>query len=254
MTASLSLGLLGGLAGAGLGNVLSKKFATPRGWRSLKACQPCHLHDRSVLRVYPVDDGENVAAFCGLNVVNRADREDIPVYHCSRHDIDHRSYDCPRCEAERRHEELLEQARESHEEVLRLASEIHEEATEAARESDYRRANPGDYKCPHCKYISLKRDASRCPICHGEPGPAYWSRVAAREEIAKAHEKEAKKGQARREKIAADKRALANEERRKWEAIEFHGHIFLVFLICVAILTVILLLKLLRWWGSAIPV
>ena len=45
------------------------------------------------------------------------------------------------------------------------------------RESDYRRANPGDDACPHCNYISLKRAASRCPLCHGEIGGDYWNAI-----------------------------------------------------------------------------
>jgi hypothetical protein len=139
------------------------------------------------------------------------------VYHCSTHDIDHKSYDCPRCQAERRHEELLEQARESHEEEVRYAQERHEEAIEAARESDHRRANPGDYECPHCKYISLKRNATRCPLCHGSPDANYWSEVAAREEAARERAKAAAIEQARLAKIAADKRAAEAEQQRRQE-------------------------------------
>jgi len=35
----------------------------------------------------------------------------------------------------------------------------------------------GDYVCPHCCYKALRRSASRCPECHGEPGTAFWERV-----------------------------------------------------------------------------
>jgi len=30
------------------------------------------------------------------------------MYHCREHDIDHRSYDCPKCVAEARHKETIE--------------------------------------------------------------------------------------------------------------------------------------------------
>lgn len=35
----------------------------------------------------------------------------------------------------------------------------------------------GDYFCPHCRYKTLRRGASRCPECHGDPGSAFWERV-----------------------------------------------------------------------------
>lgn len=38
----------------------------------------------------------------------------------------------------------------------------------------HRQANPGDFECPHCKFVSLKMDASRCPLCHGDVGKDYW--------------------------------------------------------------------------------
>lgn len=52
---------------------------------------------------------------------------------------------------------------------------------EAIREASYRRANPGEYECPECKYISLQRDAPRCPLCRGTVANVYWERVHARE-------------------------------------------------------------------------
>lgn len=135
-----------------------------------------------MLNFFRLSGGEISSVVFGT-VVLRNDRSwgGATVYHCSTHDIDHASYDCPRCEAERRHEELLEQARESHEEELqfaresheaelRSAQERHEEAIAAAEASDYRRANPGDYECPHCKYISLKRGGRRA-VHYATGGP-----------------------------------------------------------------------------------
>lgn len=133
------------------------------------------------------------------------------MYHCYTHDIDHRLYECPKCEAERRHEELLDVARESHEEELRGADERHQESIEALRESDHKRANPGEYECPHCLYIALKRGASRCPTCHAGIDPVHWDEVREREK-AEAERAEAER-QARLRKEAAEKQARLETER-----------------------------------------
>lgn len=90
--------------------------------------------------------------------------------YCGRHSIHYAGSSCPRCDADERHRELLNSTEASAAETL-----------DAMRDSDYRRANPGDYACPHCKYVSLKREASRCPLCHGEVGSQYWSEVRAAE-------------------------------------------------------------------------
>lgn len=93
--------------------------------------------------------------------------------YCGRHSIHYMGRSCPRCDAEERHKELLSATEES------VADTV-----DAMREADYRRANPGDYACPHCKYISLKRGASRCPLCQGEVESDYWSAIQAAEKAA----------------------------------------------------------------------
>ena len=110
------------------------------------------------------------------------------MHYCGKHSLDHESLFCPRCAAEERHEELIDQARDGREATVR-----------AMHESDYRRANPGDYECPHCKYISLKWGASRCPLCHGELRSEHWSNVRAAEKAA------AERERAREEAYAAEK-------------------------------------------------
>lgn len=40
------------------------------------------------------------------------------MYYCGRHAIDHKSSACPRCEAEERHEELIEATREGYEQAI----------------------------------------------------------------------------------------------------------------------------------------
>lgn len=75
---------------------------------------------------------------------------------------------------------LVTLERESHEEAMRLADERHDATIEALRESDYRRANPGDYECPDCKPTTLKKNATRCPMCHGTPSQSYCRPCQAR--------------------------------------------------------------------------
>jgi len=107
---------------------------------------------------------------------------------CGRHGIDYQE-SCPRCAIEERHQELMD---------LETAATV--ETIRAIRDSDYKRANPGDYECPHCRFISLKSGASRCPLCHGEVQGDYWGRVRAAE------------------KIRADReRAIQQERAAEWE-------------------------------------
>ncbi|HEX3186950.1 MAG TPA: hypothetical protein VHQ94_19285 [Pyrinomonadaceae bacterium] len=90
--------------------------------------------------------------------------------YCGNHGIDYAGSLCPRCDAEQRHRELLNATASG------LADTV-----VAMRASDYRRANPGEYECPHCKYIALKSDATRCPLCRGEIDGGYWKEVRIRE-------------------------------------------------------------------------
>lgn len=80
------------------------------------------------------------------------------------------------------------------------------ELRNAVSEAAYAKANPGDYECPHCLYRSLKKRASRCPLCHGEVWSTYWDDVLAREKV-----------NAEREAAASN---VAAERRRAAEAAE----------------------------------
>ena len=126
------------------------------------------------------------------------------MYTCPTHGIKHASYDCPRCEAEKRHEELVE----LHDRSVEKAQERHEEAVSAMRDAEYKRANPGDYKCPECFYFTLKRGAPRCPMCHAEVRSDYWPPIYAREQ---AQAEEA----ARRKRLAAEEWARGEPERQR---------------------------------------
>lgn len=160
------------------------------------------------------------------------------MYDCGYHRINYSGSECPRCEADRRHEEMIELASEQHEEDRQLALDNQEAYRQEARESDHRRANPGDYDCPNCRYVTLLRNASRCPLCHGRVGPDYWTEVAAREEIerkarakrAKETAKEAAKERARLAKIAARRR-----EREEAEANRMRWVVALALLMAIAI-------------------
>ena len=98
--------------------------------------------------------------------------------YCGNHGIDYAGSLCPRCDAEQRHRELLNATASG------LADTV-----DAMRASDYRRANPGEYECPHCKYIALKSDATRCPLCRGEVDRGYWKGVRIRERLRRKEEK-----------------------------------------------------------------
>lgn len=91
------------------------------------------------------------------------------MYHCNEHGIDYRQDDCPRCVAQREHQEILDAL---------------EAQTEAQTEAQSKHFNPGDYQCPHCLYTTLIRNASRCPICHGAIDVGHWGRITAAEEEA----------------------------------------------------------------------
>jgi uncharacterized Zn finger protein (UPF0148 family) len=79
----------------------------------------------------------------------------------------------------------------------------------------WQRANPGDFECPHCKYISLKRDASRCPLCHGTIDPTYWQDVVRRElERKRAEREQEERSRPERERLAREG-AIAEHRHRQ---------------------------------------
>ncbi len=103
-------------------------------------------------------------------------------------------------EAQRRADQLEELELQRQEDL----DEAEERADERARQIAYKNSNPGDFECPSCFYVTLRRKASRCPECHGEVHRSYWERIEAREmEQRRQHEEQI---------------ARAEEERRKAEA------------------------------------
>ena len=83
------------------------------------------------------------------------------------------------------------------------------ELRNAVSEAAYAKANPGDHECPHCLYRSLKKGASRCPLCHGEVRSAYWDVVRALENAAA--ERDAAEAKAAAERRAAMEAAAEAE-------------------------------------------
>lgn len=113
--------------------------------------------------------------------------------YCDQHGINYSGHICPHCIEEQRHEDVLETV------------------ANAARWSEYKHANPGDYECPHCKYITLKRDATRCPRCHGDIDINYWQTILAKEKEAKAAIARAKAEESAR--VARLKEAVSSGDR-----------------------------------------
>lgn len=103
-------------------------------------------------------------------------------------------------DAERRHLESVDAEHKRHRELLQLREE-----------ETYKRQNPGEYECPHCKYKSLRSEASRCPLCQGAVGSEYWSVVRAREKA------DGERNLAAAE--AAAERRKADDELQKAEAM-----------------------------------
>lgn len=64
---------------------------------------------------------------------------------------------------------------------------------EAIRRAQLFEANPGEYGCPECRFITLRRGASRCPKCHASVPSGYWTPIFEREEREAAEEKQRRK-------------------------------------------------------------
>ena len=134
------------------------------------------------------------------------------MYHCYDHGIDHTQFDCPKCVAQRRHEEVID--------ALKSQAEAQAEAlksqAEAMADAEAKRFNPGDYVCPHCLYTTLKYYASRCPICQGPIDGAHWERVVQAEKEAEIHRREEEERRLREwEKVRPEREKRAQEKARE---------------------------------------
>ena len=127
---------------------------------------------------------------------------------CYVHGIEYGGYQCPRCldddrhaDAERRADEREEDARRRADERAEEARRAVEDSAQAAMDAAYRIANPGDYECPSCGFVTLKKDRPRCPKCHGEVTTLYWEAVHDRERV------EEERRAAERQRYAAEQEA-----------------------------------------------
>lgn len=76
--------------------------------------------------------------------------------------------------------------------------------------AEYKRANPGDFQCPSCRYKTLLRQASRCPMCHATIEGQYWADV-------ESAEKRKEKARARVEELRRKREAKEAEEWKRAE-------------------------------------
>lgn len=79
---------------------------------------------------------------------------------------------CWECQSAEKH--LEEAANERAVSAARLAAKLSAGHT-------YKINNPGDFECPYCLLISLKRGARRCPKCQHDVETSYWQKVKERE-------------------------------------------------------------------------
>lgn len=127
--------------------------------------------------------------------------------YCYRHSIDSPSdVECPVCRAE--------QVAEEQHEIAGLLRQINR--------------GGGDFPCPHCRLISLKEDASRCPKCHGDIGADYW--IAVRQfygdAIRQKSEQEERERPERERREKQWKIRRAAERRRKFVRAVYWSYLF----------------------------
>jgi len=92
------------------------------------------------------------------------------------------------------------------------ADQDHTEIRQQLAQLSYDARNPGDYTCPHCRYVALRQGATRCPLCHGTIDAQFWRDVAARKQAAA---KAAHDERLRRERIEREEYERARPERER---------------------------------------
>ncbi|KKU50259.1 MAG: hypothetical protein A3F53_01675 [Candidatus Zambryskibacteria bacterium RIFCSPHIGHO2_12_FULL_48_10] len=137
-------------------------------------------------------------------------------YHCSEHGIEYSSV-CPAC--------VRDQAEEDRQSILSSLSEQTEEVSERLDTLLYKQSNPGDYKCPECYFITLKKGAKRCPMCRSSISEEYWKQVAEKEEEtrkrkAEIEEKQRQATEEQKRKAQEEKERIVRgirEAKKEWE-------------------------------------
>jgi ribosomal protein L37AE/L43A len=110
---------------------------------------------------------------------------------CWKHDIKYPfPSECPRCQAEevaKRQREHFDRMEEAAAQVQKGQGDVerrHEELVQLRDKGIYKQGNPGEYKCPECLFITLKRGASRCPMCAAAVDNGYWLPIYEAERLA----------------------------------------------------------------------
>lgn len=78
-------------------------------------------------------------------------------------------------------EKAAAQAQEGH----RDAERRHQELVRLRDKELFKQQNPGDYECPECLFITLKRGASRCPMCQAVIDKGHWTPIYEAERLTK---------------------------------------------------------------------
>lgn len=157
-------------------------------------------------------------------------------YHCYEHGIEYNSV-CPACRDEK--------AEEDRQEIIDGLSEQTKETKKSLEDMAYKQANPGDYQCPECLYITLKKSASRCPTCRSSISTAHWERVLEQERVEKERaakilaEFQAEQRAAREAAQEVAKKVEQRAAREKLEAEERQNDEFKVALMLLAILVLV---------------
>jgi len=115
-----------------------------------------------------------------------------------------------------------------------------EELRQSLTELAQKRANPGDYECPHCFYVTLKNRASRCPQCHGRIGSEYWEEVREKERVNTERTAERKRELAAEWNRGAPSRRAAERSKasiERWQAFWNLYFYYLLPIVCVAAAT-----------------
>lgn len=94
--------------------------------------------------------------------------------YCAIHG-NHKWDECSICASRERQEENAHKIIEGIQESIQANQD-------ALRDQVYQTNNPGDYTCPECGYITLRRNAKRCPKCQGTVSREHWVKLEAQEE------------------------------------------------------------------------
>ena len=141
--------------------------------------------------------------------------------------------DCQRLSSDNK--DILEQLANSQKANVEIAAQV-----------IYRTNNPGDYECPACKMISLKTDASRCPLCRSDVPSEFWDRIRLRKQLEDEKRRQAEEDRQKwlaspeyakeleTARLAAEAAALSSPEAEKKRRVKFQWRLTGIIMLCVA--------------------